>query len=234
MKRRTVYATLQHYKKYGLTTGLPRSGRPVKLSNRKLASLVRKVNNKAGVSQRQLVKHYNVAQSTISRNLKRRTKVRIYKRTKAPKYSKSQWERVRKNCGQLYRKISNDYFVIMDDEKYFSLSNVNMPGNAYYYTSDNTTAPPDIKYNKKSKYEPKIMIWLAMSSKGVSEPYIHRSKGAINADTYLNQCIKSKLIPFINKYHPTDDAIFWPGLAQAHYSTEVLAFLEASSVSVVP
>ena len=41
-----------------------------------------------------------------------------------------------KNCGQLYRKISNDYFVIMDDEKYFSLSNVNMPGNAYYYTSD--------------------------------------------------------------------------------------------------
>ena len=234
MKRRTVYTTLQHYKKYGLTTDLPRSGRPVKLSNRKLASLVRKVNNKAGVSQRQLAKHYNVAQSTISRNLKKRTKVRIYKRTKAPKYSKSQWERVRKNCGQLYRKISNDYFVIMDDEKYFSLSNVNMPGNAYYYTSDNTTAPPDIKYNKKSKYEPKIMIWLAMSSKGVSEPYIHRSKGAINADTYLNQCIKSKLIPFINKYHPTDDVIFWPDLAQAHYSTEVLVFLEASYVSVVP
>ena len=38
----------------------------------------------------------------------------------------------------------------------------------------------------------------------------------------------------INKYHPTDDVIFWPDLAQAHYSTEVLAFLEASSVSVVP
>ena len=73
-----------------------------------------------------------------------------------------------------------------------------------------------------------------MSSKGVSEPYIHRSKGAINADTYRNQCIKSKLIPFINKYHPTDDVIFWPDLAQAHYSTEFLAFLEASSVSVVP
>ena len=51
MKRRTVYATLQHYKKYGLTTDLPRSGRRVKLSNRKLVSLVRKVNNKAGVSQ---------------------------------------------------------------------------------------------------------------------------------------------------------------------------------------
>ena len=52
MKRRTVYATLQRYKKYGLTTDLPRSGRLAKLSNRKLASLIRKVNNKAGISQR--------------------------------------------------------------------------------------------------------------------------------------------------------------------------------------
>ena len=49
MKRRTVYATPQRYMKYGLTTDLPRSGRPVKLSNRKLATLVRKVNNKVRV-----------------------------------------------------------------------------------------------------------------------------------------------------------------------------------------
>ena len=51
MKRRTVYATLQRYKKYGLTTDLPRSGRPAKLSNRQLSSLVRNVNNKGGISQ---------------------------------------------------------------------------------------------------------------------------------------------------------------------------------------
>ena len=90
MKRRTVYATLRRYKKYRLTTDLPRPGRPAKLSNRKIASLVRKVNNKAGISQRQLAKHYNVAQSTTSKNLKSRTKARVYKRTKASKYSKSQ------------------------------------------------------------------------------------------------------------------------------------------------
>ena len=105
IKRRTVYATLQRYKKYGLTTDLPRSGRPAKLSNRKLASLVRKINNKAGISQRQLANHCNIAQSTIPKNVKRRTKVRIYKHTKAPKYSKSQWERVRKNCGHYIEKF---------------------------------------------------------------------------------------------------------------------------------
>ena len=61
----------------------------------------------------------------------------------------------------------------MDDEKYFSLSNTNFPGNVYYYTSDESAAPPDIKYKKRSKYEPKIMIWSAVSSKGVCESYIH-------------------------------------------------------------
>ena len=59
----------------------------------------------------------------------------------------------------------------MDDEKYFSLSNTNLLGHVYYYTSDKSSAPPDIKYMKKSKYEPTIMIWLAVSSKGVCEPY---------------------------------------------------------------
>ena len=86
-----------------------------------------------------------VAQSTIFRNLKKRANIKIYKRTKAPKYSKDQSERTQKTCGQLYRKISNRCFVIIDNEKYFSLSNSNIPGNVYYYTSDKSAAPSDIK-----------------------------------------------------------------------------------------
>ena len=156
-----------------------------------------------------------MAQSTISRNLKRRTNVKIYKGTKVPKYSKDQSERTQKTCGQLYRKLSNRCFVIIVDEKYFSLSNTNIPGNVYYYTSDKSATPPDTKYKKRSKYEPKIMIWLTVSSKGVCEPYIHRSNGSVNADVYLNQCVKSKLIPFIKKYHANDDMIFYPDLARA-------------------
>ena len=82
------------------------------------------------------------------------------KSTKARKYSKDQSEFPE----QLYRKISNRCFVIMDNEKYFSLSNTNLPGHVYYYTSDKSAALPDIKYKKRSKYEPTIMIWLAVSS----------------------------------------------------------------------
>jgi hypothetical protein len=84
------------------------------------------------------------------------------------------------------------------------------------------------------KYEPKILVWLAISSKGISEPYIHESKNTIGGDVYLNQCIKSKLIPFIDKHHPNDEILFWPDLAKAHYANDVLNFWASESVPIVP
>ena len=40
-----------------------------------------------------------------------------------------------------------------------------------------------------------------------------------------------KLIPLITKYHTNDDAtIFWPNLARAHYSKEVLTYFDEASV----
>ncbi|CAF4137061.1 unnamed protein product, partial [Rotaria sordida] len=122
----------------------------------------------------------------------------------------------------------------MDDEKYFSLSNVNILGNAYYYTNDKSTTPPDVKYKKKMKYEPKIMVWLAISSKGISEPYIHRSKNAISENVYLNQYVKPKLMPFIEKHLVNDEILFWLDLAHAHYSNVVLTYSESESVPIVP
>ncbi len=41
--------------------------------------------------------------------------------------------------------------MIIDDEKYFTLSNANVGGNLYYYSTDLKTAPIDIKFKKKEK-----------------------------------------------------------------------------------
>ena len=92
MERRMVHSILQRYKQYRITKDLPRFDHPVKLSSRKLGDLVRKINNESGVSQRHHARRFMVAQSTIFRNLKERTNIKIYKRTKAPKYSKDQSE----------------------------------------------------------------------------------------------------------------------------------------------
>ena len=56
---------------------------------------------------------------------------------KTPKYTLKQEEKAkklsRKLVNQLYRE---NYSIIMDDEKYFTFSCNNMPGNDGYYTND--------------------------------------------------------------------------------------------------
>ena len=71
----------------------------------------------------------------------------------------------------------------MDDEKYFELIVNNVVGNHYLYSTDPATAPPKVKFQCKTKLEPKMMFWMGMSSKGASDIYVHKSKQAVNQET---------------------------------------------------
>jgi len=207
--QRTIYYILNKYLKYGITKDRPRSGHPLKLSDKKLKQIVKSVNNRTGVSQRELAKDSHVHHSTISRNLRKKTSIRIRKRRTAPKMdSQDQDKRAKKNCGKLYRKLLRGCDLILDDEKYFKLTGDNVNSNRLFYSTDPATAPTDIKFRKKKKFEPKLMVWMAMSSKGVSNMYVHKSKQAVNEDTYLNECINKRLLPFIEKYHQNGNYLF--------------------------
>ncbi len=61
------------------------------------------------------------------------------------------------------------------------------------------------------------MVWMAMSSRGVSEPYIVKSGNAVTAEVYIRECL-SRLQDFIDQYHSDDNYIFWTDLASAHYA----------------
>ncbi|CAF1611100.1 unnamed protein product [Rotaria magnacalcarata] len=115
--------------------------------------MVKSINNKTGVSQREIARRYKAHHSTICRALKRRTSIVIRKRKKAPKMdSYDQEKRAQVNCGTLYRLILNGCDIIMDDEKYFSLSGYNVQSNQRYYTTNLLATPTDLKYKKKKKY----------------------------------------------------------------------------------
>ena len=111
--------------------------------------------------------------------------------------NENQEKRARKHCGKLYRKLLNGCDLTLDDEKYFKLSGDNIGDNRFFYSTDPATAPPNIKFPKKQKFEAKIMIWMAISSKDVSDVYVHRSKQAIRQTTYLDECINKRTLPSI-------------------------------------
>ncbi|CAF3533775.1 unnamed protein product [Rotaria socialis] len=231
---RTIRYILKKYLVYGTTHFLPRNGRPHKLSDKKVDAIVKSINNKTGVSQCEIARHYKVHHSTICRTLKRRTSVIIRKRKKAPKMNNyDQEKRAQVNCGKLYRLILNGCDIIMDDEKYFGLSGDNVQYNQRYYTTNPLTTPTDVKYKKKKKYSPKLLVWMAISSKGVPNIYVHKSVQAIGEKIYLNECINKRLLPFIEKHHKNDNYVFWPDKASAHYATSVLNRLKEKNVPIV-
>jgi hypothetical protein len=91
-----------------------------------------------------------------------------------------------------------------------------------------------VKYKKKKKFSPKLLVWMAMPSKGTSDIYIHKSKLATTSDIYLNECINRRLLPFIDAHHKNNDFVFWPGEATAHIGGVVLNRLEEKSIPIVP
>ena len=116
------------------------------------------MDNKAGVSQRRLDRQFGASQSTISRNLKKRISVRIYKRKSAPKYiNEDQQRRAKSNCLKLYKKLSPDCQLIWDDEKYFTLSD-DVLENSRYYLSAPSSTPTNIRFKQKQKYEVHLLV----------------------------------------------------------------------------
>ena len=67
---------------------------------------------------------------------------------------------------------------------------------------------------KKSKFEPKIMVWGAISVHGKSK--LHFVTGSMNSEQYAG-VIDHVLVPFIRKYHD-QDVIFQQDNAPCHVS----------------
>ena len=127
----------------------------------------------------------------------------------------------------------NDYDLIIDDEKFFKLSGNNALGNRYFYSTDPSAAPPNIRFQQKTKFESKIMVWMAISAKGVSNVYAHRGKQAEDQKIYLKECINRRLLPFVDKYHSKGNFLFWPDLARSHYSKIVQQRLNEKNIPYV-
>ena len=85
--------------------------------------------------------------------------IRYYKKQRAPKYINKQLEEVLCRARRLYRMLSNnDFELIMDDEKYFLLQDQSTPTNRDFYTSDQRTTAPQVKFKRTQKFEAKILV----------------------------------------------------------------------------
>ena len=147
---------MNEYLSYGTTKDQRRSARPLKLFDKKLNDIVKSVNNRSGISQRKIGRRFHVHHSTISRNFRKRTSICMRKRRTAPKMdSEDQEKRI---VGRRSGKLLPGCDLVLDNEKFFTLTGDNVISNRSFYSTDSTAAATDIKFRKKKKLEPKIMV----------------------------------------------------------------------------
>jgi transposase len=200
------------------------------MTKQKVRELYRQVNHSDKYTYSSAARKFNVCPKTIKRWLEKKN-IRKYKKKKSPKYTETQKIMVKRQCAWLYRYYRSYDFVI-DDEKYFTLSH--SMNDSYFSSPTKSKTPEEVSHNFKSKFEPKLMLWIAISKYGVSKSYFRPSGQAINQNIYLNKCIKKRLIPFINANHSDNNYLFWPDKASAHYAKKVVNFLNEKKINFVP
>lgn len=109
-----------------------------------------------------------------------------------------------------------------------------MPGNDRFYSRNHQRTPPSVKFKSKEKYEPKIMLYIAISERGISKPYLVPSGMAVNRHVYIKNCLKNILVPFVKQYHADNNYVFWSDKAPSHYAKDTLNYLRAQNIPFVP
>ena len=79
----------------------------------------------------------------------------------------------------------------LDDEKYFTYyDGSNIQGNDNYYSNDKSKCPDSVRFAKKDKYPNKVIVWVALSNRGISKPLFRPSKfEAVDSAIYINEYI---------------------------------------------
>ena len=110
--------------------------------------------------------------------------IKYRKREKTPCYREKQLKKAKKLSLSLLQLIRHrGSKVILNDEKYFSFSAHQMPGNAGFYAKDKQECPENVRFVQTTKYPPKVLMWIAISERGLSQPFFrHQNSPAINAD----------------------------------------------------
>lgn len=184
--RSTIYSVFKRYESGIESTGVKKSGRPKILSKNKTKKLKKAAVNQIGASNRKLGRKFGISKETVRQYLLKQG-VKYHKIVTVPKYSEKQLNEIPKKC----RLLRRSYFVgdvdfILDDEKYFSFAWNNGAQNSGFYTDNIDGTPDSIRFEPKAKFEPKVLVWAAISSKGISQLHLQDSKApAIKSDTYI-------------------------------------------------
>ena len=231
--RATFYRIAKNIRSRQTITNYQNSGRdPYKMTTSKLCQSSQVADGWNG-SQRKLANKFGISVSYCHELLDKKG-IRSFKKVDCPKSTPEQRERQMERLNTMITEmlpLNGKKDLIEDDESYFSLSG---KLNNHYLSSDRSKIDEKIKFKPRSKFEKRLMVWMAISPRGCSKPYFAPANCAINAEIYRKECITKRLVPFIKKFYPKGRYLFWPDGASSHYAAVTIATLTKFGLNFVP
>lgn len=126
-----------------------------------------------------------------------------------PKLTSLQFKQQKIRLENLVTEITNfknEQKFIIDDETYFTLDGAKNQPKYFYSINGNNVSKINSKI-PKDKYPEQVMLWLAISEKGISEPVFFKENKRLTGDSYSKKCIP-KLERFIERKHKRCKIIF--------------------------
>lgn len=168
-KKTTIYRILRVIEAGKSVNRKPGSSRNTTFSDSRVcARLKAETQGRSAKSYRALARKYGTNHSTIKKYLE---KMNIRRRAK--KTAPSQTDRQKNVIKKRLRLLSQNFFAaqsnykcVMDDESYFTLEGNEWQQKSYYESAEHP-APESIKLIKKSKFPRRILVWLALSERGI-------------------------------------------------------------------
>ena len=208
----------------------------VKMPRQKRRALVSAARHRVGVSLRILARRFGISPSYVKKILTEEGigyRKRRKTPTATPQQKKTQKTRIRKLTRSTLTS-QKDLEVVMDDESYFTYQGCEMPCNQGFYTGPGGDVPENVRNRPVGKFPRKLLVWVAISPRGISRPVICPSRANVSGELYREQCLKKVLFPYLEQHYPRGGYVFWPDLAASHYARETLDLLENAHVKFVP
>lgn len=236
ISKSTIHGMIGRYLDRGTSKSRKKSGRPRSVATKEVVGAIEKaVKNNPNLSVRDGSAKLSISKSTYGRVKVQDLGIKAYRKESVPKYTGDQAERAKTACRRIYRKrllTEEPTILIIDDETYVPVDRDQIPGVEYYHCKEKGDVPDQNRFKRKEKFFKKFLVWQAIDEFGnVSDPFV--STGTVNGEVYLKECLKKRLMPFIQKYHQNSKVLFWMDMASSHYKKEVTDWLTAQGIDFV-
>lgn len=216
ISRAFVYKVITRYKETGTNADRQRSGRPRSVRTPQAIKVVReRIRRNPERSGRKLASELGMSKTSMQLLLKSDLKMRAYKKSKVHGLTASTIAKRKKRSEHILQWHEGDEFIF-SDEKLFVLEQSLNSQNDRIYSISFQDLPDDRKYVKRFQKPSSVMVWGAISKRGLLPLKFVDPGVKINAEYYKTEILEEILLPALDEMYGEDYYVFTQDGAPAH------------------